>query len=64
MEKHLTGIHTKVRIVNETEVSEQVIGAGGSHTRYWTKLCPVNGPTYSKVTYDKMSLSCEFIFLF
>ena len=52
MEKHPTGIHTKLGFVNGTEVSEQVIRAGGCHTLgiSWTKLCPVDGPVYSKVT--------------
>ena len=27
-----------------------------------TKLCPVAGPMYSKVTYDKMSPSCDLTF--
>ena len=26
-----------------------------------TKLCPVDGPIYSKVTYDKMSPSRDFV---
>ena len=29
----------------------------------WTNLCPVAGLMYSKVTYDKMLPSCDFIFL-
>ena len=37
----------------------QVFGARGGHTRYMYKLDVL----YSKVTYDKMSLSCDFIFL-
>ena len=28
-----------------------------------TKVCPVNEPMYSKVTCDKMSPSCDFIFI-
>ena len=57
MEKHPTGIHTKLCFVNETEVSEQVIRAGGGDTLdiSWTKLCPVDGPVYSKVTCGERS---------
>ena len=53
MEKHPTAIHTELRFVIETEVSEQVIEAGGGHAWgiSWTKLCPVDRPMYSKVTY-------------
>ena len=36
----------------------QVFGARGGHTRYMYKLDVL----YSKVTYDKMSLSCDFYF--
>ena len=45
-------------------MSEQNIEAGGGHTWgiSWTKVCPVDGPINSKVTYDKMSSSCGFIF--
>ena len=55
MEKHPTGIHTKQRFVNDTEVSAT---PGIS----WTKLFPVSGPMYSKVTYDKMSQSSFFFY--
>ena len=45
MEKHPTGIPTKIGYVNhETEVSEQVIAGGGDTLGIsWTKLCPVDG---------------------
>ena len=49
MEIHPTDIHTKLRFVNETEVSEQVIETGCGHTLgiRWTKWCPVDEQMYT-----------------